>query len=387
MKTFKNVVVIGAGPAGSSAAILLKRSGMNVTLIDKNVEVKRKVCGEYLCPIGVDLLNKLSLAPNSVNDFHQVFGMKIVSPNGTSFLSFFPEAANKSHYGLSLNRKVFDQELRTQAQNEGVNTIWGESLKDLTFADGQWFIQTDNNQLECDLVVAADGINSKVAKILNHSYDQYNKKRVAIHAYLKLKNHRYYNRLGQMHIFNDGAYCGIDPIDQDEINFSICYDVNKNKGLKPWQIINKYLKDSKDLNEMFELVDESTHISSTAKLKNKNNHIVTDQLAYIGDAAGFIDPLTGEGIYNAINSAKTLAVSLKISCNQEGLDLYKINKIIDNSEKNNLNNFFQFLIKVPFLCNIVANFFKSRQTKANIFVGIIGNIYSPVNGIRKILFS
>ncbi|EQC49715.1 NAD(P)/FAD-dependent oxidoreductase, partial [Bacteriovorax sp. DB6_IX] len=87
--------------------------------------------------------------------------------------------------------------------------------------------------------------------------------------------------------------------------------------------INEYIKSSPELCHIFSELDQETPIKSAGSLKNRNSHIAGEQLAYVGDSAGFIDPLTGEGIFNALQSAYILGDSLKRFPNENGLLAYK----------------------------------------------------------------
>lgn len=379
---FKNVCIIGAGPAGSLSAVLLKQAGFEVTLVDRYEQAKRKVCGEYLCPLGVSLVHELDM--HSLFDhFHPVYGMKVVSPYFTSFLSFFPEK-DGVEYGMSVNRQIFDQRLRDMAEQAKVITEYGETFIDIKKNKAGWTVITQNWQRDFDLVLAADGINSKVAQILNHK-SKVNTSRVALHAYVQVKNPRAFSRLGQMHILKDGSYVGVDPILPSEINISVVLDKQKLKGQDSRELLNSYIKKSPELKDNFELIKPDQTVSSAGCLKNKNNFIAGDGLAYVGDSAGFIDPLTGEGMYNALQSAQLITNCLIESPTNAGLLKYKKEKEKFFRQKNILNKFFQILIRIPWGAELVAKFLKVKQKRADIFIGIIGNIYKPVEGILKLI--
>ena len=381
---FNKICIIGAGPAGSMSTYLLKKSGFDVVVVDKYSAPKRKVCGEYLCPSGVELLKQQELS-FVVADFNRVFGMKIVSPMGRSILSFFPEGRIMNH-GVSVNRSLFDQRLRDIGKNEGCQYIEGHAVTNIQKEGTFWkVILESGKEVFCDLVVGADGINSPTAQIFGHK-EFIDTMRIALHVYIPLKDRKFYSRLGQMHITKDGSYVGLNPINENEINFSIVCSKEKLKHMSRKEIINEAIRSSHTLRSYFDEIDDETKISTAGSIKNKNNFIAGEGIAYVGDSAGFIDPLTGEGMYNSLQGAIFLNDALKTNPNNLGLKAYKKQKIKFFREKNILNNVFQLIIKTPFLCELIASFLIVRQKRADTFIGIIGNIYKPIEGIKKLLF-
>ncbi|ATH07100.1 hypothetical protein BIY24_03850 [Halobacteriovorax marinus] len=381
---FNKICIIGAGPAGSMSAYLLKKSGFDVVVIDKYSTPKRKVCGEYLCPSGVNLLSQQGL-DSIVEDFNRVHGMKIVSPKGRTILSFFPEGRIMNH-GVSVNRSLFDQRLRELGKSVGCKYIEGHAVTNIQKEGSSWKVILDRgDEVFCDLVVGADGINSPTAQIFGHK-DFIDTKRIALHVYIPLKDRKFYSRLGQMHITKDGSYVGLNPINENEINFSIVCSKEKLQDMSRKEIINEAIKSSEILRSYFDEIDDGVKINTAGSIKNRNNFIAGEGIAYVGDSAGFIDPLTGEGMYNSLQGAIFLNEALLKNRNNFGLKAYKKKKKKFFKEKNILNNIFQLIIKTPFLCEIIASFLIVRQKRADTFIGIIGNIYKPLEGIKKLIF-
>lgn len=382
-----NVGIIGAGPAGSMTAYLLAQQGYSVTLLERKKEVERKVCGEYLCPEGVNLLSRLHLVDRLCRGFDELNGMILVSPTDVVIPSYFPQVdKNKKEKGLSLNRKVFDQNLLDLAIEHGARFLADKTIVHASqAASGKWVVGSNEETFEFDLLIVADGRQSKIGHALGHirSIDT---KRAAIHCYLPRKTSRGL-RLGEMHILNESSYCGLDPISDDEVNFSIVCDSSRLKSESAQTIINKSILSSKRLSSMFDLLeDDKYEIRIVSSLKNKNEFIAGNNMAYVGDAAGFIDPLTGEGIYNALLSGHLLVNSLLESQDiDQALRLYKNKKKKISFQKNVLNHFFQFLIRKPYLVNLTAEYLKKSPGRASQFIGIIGNIHGPIAGFVKML--
>lgn len=391
VKNFKKISlkvgIVGAGPAGAMAAYLLAQKGHQVQLLERKNSLQRKVCGEYLCPKGVELLETIGLKKILTADFLPLFGMVLVSPENDVIHTYFPQSQKKEE-GLSLNREIFDGRLLELAKEAGAEVLFGKTLMNVTFLenDKQWVVSTEEENLRYDLLIAADGRQSKISHLLGHQAKT-NTTRAALHCYLPRKK-EHGLRLGEMHILEGGSYCGLDPIDDENVNFSIVCDSSVLKTTKPQDIINQTIASSKRLSGLFDQVTSSEGIKVVTTLKNSNSFVAGNQLAYVGDAAGFIDPLTGEGIYNALLSAQILCESIeKSSSLNEALALYKKEKGRLTFQKKMVNYFFQFLIKRPLLIRLTVKFLKKSPARANHFIGIVGNINTPILGLLKMLKS
>lgn len=381
-----SIGIIGAGPAGSMAAHLLAQAGHKVEILERKVHGERKVCGEYLCPKGVELLEDLGLERKLCAGFSPLHGMVLVSPKNDSIPSYFPRPTQREK-GLSLNRQLFDQRLLELALESGAQLRSGKTVTEVSFDQNlnKWKVFANEEVFVFDLLVAADGRQSKIGHLLGH-IKNINTERAALHCYLPRKT-QLGLRLGEMHIFGDGSYCGLDPINDSEVNFSIVCDSKVLKEKKPVTIINDTIQRSKRLSEMFDLISEDRpEVKIVSSLKNKNHFIAGNRLAYVGDAAGFIDPLTGEGIYNALLSSCLLVKEIEQNEEiEQALSSYKQKKKRLSFQKNVLNHFFQFLIKSPLLVSLISRYLKKSPGKANEFIGIIGNINNPVKGFIKML--
>lgn len=391
VKNLKNISlkigIVGAGPAGALSAYLLAQKGHKVQLIERKTGIQRKVCGEYLCPKGVELLENLGLRSSLASDFLPLDGMVLVSPEDEVIHTYFPQS-KKREQGLSLNRELFDKRLIEIAKAAGAEMLFGKTVTSVNFLkdEQQWLVSTENESLKYDLLIAADGRQSKVAHLLGHQI-KVNTDRAALHCYLPRKT-EHGLRLGEMHILNGGSYCGLDPINDENVNFSIVCHSSILKNKKTNEIINQTIASSKRLSAMFDPIDHNEDIRVVTTLKNSNSFVAGNGLAYVGDAAGFIDPLTGEGIYNALLSAEILCNSIdKYEHLSDALAAYKKEKSRLTFQKKVVNHFFQFLIKHPFFIRMTVKFLKKSPERANQFIGIIGNINTPIVGVLNMIKS
>lgn len=385
-----NIAIIGAGVAGNFSAFLLKSLGHEVQIFEKRHEIKRRSCGEYLTPLGVKILDRHHLLKPIENQFLKLNGMIIVdTKNQNNLICYFPD--QKNNFGLSINRLLFDQFILNQAQDLGVKIHFNHQLQSLKKNSNEtWTLYFENKKIEeFDFVIAADGRNSFVSRILNHSPKNPNE-RIALHVFLKRKS--FFNeRLGQMHIFSDGSYCGVNPINDEEINFSIVLDTKTLRSQKNHdliELINQRILSSERLKTEFDLVDENIEIHTSMPLSHKNTFIAGEGLAYVGDASGFIDPLTGEGLTIALWSSEQLYLAIKNKGQLEhALEKYKKARKYSLLQKTLLNKIFQKIIKCPSLVTLIGKILEKSQIRRDVFIGIIGNIFTPMQGIFRMIFS
>ncbi len=162
-----DVEVVGAGPAGSVAALVLARGGARVALVDKARFPRDKACGDLVGPRGVRLLEELGVLP----DGRPLGDMEVVGPSGRRVVLPAPPGRTYPGHALSVRRTVLDAALRDAALSAGAVAVAGRAGTPVLSDDGELdgFLldgeAADRREVRADVVVGADGALSRVAAV------------------------------------------------------------------------------------------------------------------------------------------------------------------------------------------------------------------------------
>jgi len=302
-----DVAIIGGGLAGLSAAIQLAQNGFAVVLLEKEKYPFHKVCGEYISLESWPFLESLGV-PLSSMQLPQIKKLQLTAPNGKRLQTLLPLG------GFGISRYMLDHYLATIAKQKGVAILEGARVDEII---------TQNKTSE--ILFTQDGIAKKLeAKMAAGAFGKRSNldvkwKRPFItnltpghNNYIGIKYHVKTdwspNEIG-LHNFKDG-YCGISKIEEDK--YCLCY-LTTSKNLKEsnnsLQVLeqnilsrNPYLKSIFANSEVVEGFPVSIAQISFAKKAQVENGMLM-----LGDSAGMIAPLCGNGMSMALHSSKMAA--------------------------------------------------------------------------------
>lgn len=290
-----DVLIIGAGPAGSLLSYLLCELKLKVALIDKANFPRKKVCAGGLPSKVLDIL-PFDIKPIIEKEISQI----------TLFYKLQKEFTKSYRKPLlyMVNRDKFDAYLVQKARTLGVDFFDKEAVQSLKFEDDFWNITTTSRLLKAKIIVGADGANGFVAK--NVGLNPIDILDIGIQVDVPIKQVSRNTALTDRVILDWGSipdgYGWIFP-KKDSLSIGVKGPVKMGKGLKLYleKMLQHFQLDIKDFVITGHLIPH--HISEKPISKEK--------VLLVGDAAGLVDCWTGEGIFYSLKSAQIAAREIK----------------------------------------------------------------------------
>lgn len=284
--------------AGLVSSILLARKGIEVTLVEKKIYPFHRVCGEYISNEALPFLQVNRLLPKD-------FELPTINTFLLSSVAGRSTTLKLDLGGFGISRFNFDHFLYGQAKQAGVNILLGEEVSAISFMENHFQLNVSDRKLITDLVLCAFGKRSKLDLELKRNFTTKRSPYVGIKYHIKT-NHP--DHLIALHNF-DGGYCGISNIEEGKTN--LCYLVQREKLRAAGSIENleqAILKKNPCLKNIFENSDFLFNKPETInEITFETKEPVFNHLLMLGDAAGMITPLCGNGMAMALHSAKLVS--------------------------------------------------------------------------------
>lgn len=293
-------IIVGGGLAGLSLAILLAQHKRSVLLIEKRNYPQHKVCGEYVSMESYDFLCRLGLPLQSL---HLPFIRELLLTSASGYEVRAPLDLG----GFGISRYTLENMLVTQARETGVVLQLQTTVYDYKHDNDIFTVTTNQREFKAKQLCASFG---------KHAFGHFYKVPHISENWIGIKYHINYNspdNLIALHNFK-GGYCGISKIEDNK--YCVCYLAKASELNQYGNDIHRFeqsvLRRNPYLDAIFRdaefLFEKPLTVSNVTFDVKKAIH---DHVFYLGDAAGTIAPLSGNGMSNAMRAAQLLSNELE----------------------------------------------------------------------------
>ena len=384
-----DVIVVGAGPAGAATAILLAERGLSVHLLDRARFPRPKICGEYLSPEAPRLLDRLGALKAVDAAASALNGMRITAPDGTTLLGTYRSIGAWRPYrehAMAITRESLDAILVDRVRALPVDFREQTRVTDLVVSGdhvlGVELIDSDTRRqtLRAPLTIAADGRASVVAQRLGLRRP-HRLRRMAMVTYVEGVSEL--GRVGEIFV-DPPDYAILNPVAYGRANLSLVVPL---AHAAPWSGRLETFFDArvKHLPYLARRIAGGRRVApvrAMGPLAYRVDAPRTGGVLMVGDATGFFDPFSGEGIYNGLRSAE-MAVDAAVHALGRGdvsagaLAAYDRARRLATRDKDRVTHALQIVVGHRRLANLAARFLARRPRLLDLLLGVLGDFVPP----------
>jgi flavin-dependent dehydrogenase len=305
-----DVIVIGGGPAGSTAATFLAQKGFSVALLERE-RFPRFQIGESLLPYNNDLFERLGVVDQlDAADFHPKYGADFLTGDGKVSYSFRFDRTltSKYHRSYQVKRAEFDHLLLRNAAKNGVDVREATPVVSVDLDDPLRAVVTtaSGERIEARFVVDASGHGSVVGHRVGAKSDIRELKKIAIFAHYRgVPRAEGRNGGNTVIAIIRGAWFWLIPVTKDVMSVGLVVDRDHllTCGLKPEELLERTIAATPWVAERMKNAVRESQVYVRKDFSFEMRKLVGPNFALIGDAAGFLDPIFSTGVFMAMKSA------------------------------------------------------------------------------------
>lgn len=298
-----DILIVGAGPAGTAAALTARKNGLSVALLDKATFPRQKCCGDGLTTGALRHLDDLGLEPTTLPSWKRVDDVKVAGPDGR--LRNFPLPAGRGLFAVAVRREELDAELLRMARQAGADVHEQTAIEQIDDVGDHVLVTANAQQFSAKMVIAADGMWSPTRKLLGLQTKGY---RGDWHGF-----RQYFSNVGpqaasELCVWFEPdilpGYVWSFPLGDGTANvgFGILRDakvkVQDMNVLWPDILSRPHIRDVLGA----EAIAEGPHRALPIPAQLGKTVNAKGRVLFVGDAATATDPMTGEGIGQAIET-------------------------------------------------------------------------------------
>lgn len=332
-----DVAIVGAGPSGATAATYLARAGLKVILIERCTFPRDKVCGDFVGPAALVELKRIG-----ITDLPQYKNTNIIYEaalylDGKELISNpIPNIDGLPPYGRTIPRVLLDKWIFESAKEAGADVLEGYRIKGFERQNDGIKLEVEGPEgikiLKTRMLIGADGSNSTVSRLLRGRSSTRSDRIIGVRAYFKGVDA--FQDRAELYFTAESfpGYCWLFPVDNSTANVGVgmALDTLPRSGVHLKDLLIQLLNKDPILRSRLGHAQMVGKIGSwPLTTYNPLHPIVDNRIMLIGDAAGLVNPLNGEGIQYALLSARwasqvAIASLAKNNLTREALSAYSI---------------------------------------------------------------
>lgn len=384
-----DIIIVGAGPAGATAGIYAAKAGLKTLLLDKEKFPRDKVCGDALSGKSVTILRELDFLVQ-VQKLPGAFIQSITfsSPDHSSFhIDLKKTSLKEMPKGFVIRRQIFDEFLFNKAKNVVETCKEKFTVTDLVVEDGcvkgvQGYENNQHTKIEyrAKIIFGADGYNSIVSRKLGLYKHEPKHWVVALRCYYKnVKD--LYDQI-ELHYLDEviPGYFWIFPLENGYANIGIgmLHQYIKRRNIDLRKSLENAVHSSYFKDRFSQASALEKPIGWNLPVGSKRRRSYGNGFLLLGDAAGLIDPFTGEGIGNAMYSAKFAVKTARTAIAANNMSGKFLSRYEDELWKQigdelNVSSKLQKIGRYRFLLNFVINKAATNSDVSNLIAGMLAN--------------
>jgi flavin-dependent dehydrogenase len=291
----RDAVVVGGGPAGLAFAAAAARRGLDVTVLERRTGPLDKACGEGILPGGVAALERLgALERLPPSDVHAVREIRWIEPGGVAVQALLPAPG-----GLGVRRTALHAALAALAREAGAEVVAGVEVTGHSRADGQIRAETPHGTFEARVLVAADGLTSPTRRRDGLDRPPRGPRRFGVRRHYALEP---WADAVEVHL-GEGADAYLTPTGPRSMNVALLFEAGSGEAPSFEALLARF----PTVFRMLAGAEPETPARGAGPFLQGASARVADRLVLLGDAAGYVDAVSGEGLSLAFRCALDLA--------------------------------------------------------------------------------
>jgi len=283
-----DAIVVGGGPAGLATALALRQRGITPLVLERKAAPIDKACGEGIMPDGLAALAELGVAAPPGAPFR---GIRYLDETSVA------EGRFPGPPGRGVRRLALHAALAAATETAGIEVRWGTRVEEVTPAGA---VRTADETLEASWVIGADGLLSHVRAWSSLSGAEPRRRRFGVRRHYRLAP---WTDLVEVH-WREGVEAYVTPVAEDEVGVAMLWGGDGDG-------FDALLCHFPELGGRLAGVPVVSRDRGAGPFRQRARAVVRDRVVLVGDAAGYLDAITGEGLGLAFQQAVALADALQ----------------------------------------------------------------------------